>query len=134
MNGLGNASDPTLGTFTQVAPDGLTPFDSTDGNMIGWAEEISLDVEWAHAIAPGANIVLDLAKSNDDADLLSATKYAVNQNLGDVISQSFGENESCVDSALLKAEHQLFAKATLKHMTLFASSGDEGAAQATCDG
>ena len=102
--------------------------------MIGWAEEISLDVEWAHAIAPGANIVLDLARSNDDADLLSATKYAVNQGLGDVISQSFGENESCVDSALLKAEHQLFAKATLKHMTLFASSGDEGAAQATCDG
>ena len=134
LNGLGNASDPTLGTFTQVAPDGLTPFDSTDGNMIGWAEEISLDVEWAHAIAPGANIVLDLARSNDDADLLSATKYAVNQGLGDVISQSFGENESCVDSALLKAEHQLFAKATLKHMTLFASSGDEGAAQATCDG
>jgi subtilase family serine protease len=35
---------------------------------------------------------------------------------------------------LLKAEHQLFARATLKHMTLFASSGDEGAAQATCDG
>jgi subtilase family serine protease len=134
LNGLGNAPDPTLGTFKQVAPDGLTPFDSTDGNMIGWAEEISLDVEWAHAIAPGANIVLDLARSNDDADLLSATKYAVDHDLGDVISQSFGENESCVGSALLKAEHQLFARATLKHMTLFASSGDEGAAQATCDG
>jgi subtilase family serine protease len=134
LNGLGNPIDPSLGTFTQVAPDSLTPFDPNDGNMVGWAEEISLDVEWAHAIAPGANIVLDLAKSNDDADLLSATKYAVNQNLGDVISQSFGENESCVDSALLKAEHQLFARATLKHMTIFASSGDEGAAQATCDG
>ncbi len=78
--------------------------------MSGWAEEISLDVEWAHAIAPGANIVLDLAKSNEDADILSATKYAVDHNLGDVISQSFGENESCVDSALLKAEHQLFAE------------------------
>ena len=67
--------------------------------MIGWAEEISLDVEWAHAIAPGANIVLVLAKSNNDADILSATKYAVDHNLGDVISQSFGENESCVDSS-----------------------------------
>jgi subtilase family serine protease len=134
LNGLGNPNDPNLGTFTQIAPDGLTPFDPTDSNMIGWAEEISLDVEWAHAIAPGANIVLDVAKTNDDADILSATKFAVDHNLGDIISQSFGENESCVDSTLLKAEHQLFAKATLKHITLFASSGDEGAAQPTCDG
>ena len=134
LNGLGGAPDPSLGTFTQVAPDGLTPFDPTDGNMIGWAEEISLDVLWAHAIAPGADIVLVLAKTNDDADILSATKYAVDHNLGDVISQSFGENESCVDSKLLAAEHKLFARATLKHITLIASSGDEGAAQMTCDG
>ncbi len=69
------------------------PADPTDDNVTGWAQEISLDVEWAHAIAPGANIVLDLAKSNEDADLLSATRYAVDHNLGDVISQSFGENK-----------------------------------------
>ncbi len=58
-----NPADPNLGTFTQVAPDGLTPFVPGDGNMTGWAEEISLDVLWAHAIAPGANITLVLAKS-----------------------------------------------------------------------
>ncbi len=120
--------------FTQVAPDGLTPFDPTDANMVGWSQEITLDVEWAHAIAPGAKVVLVLAKSNQDADILSATKYAVDNHLGDVISQSFGENESCVDPALLKQEHQLFAKATLMHITLLASSGDQGAAQQTCDG
>ena len=134
LNGLGGTSDPNLGTFTQIAPDGLTPFDPNDNNMLGWAEEISLDVLWAHAVAPGANIVLVLAKSNDDDDILSATQYAVDHNLGDVISQSFGENESCVDSSLLTAEHKLFAKATLKHITLLASSGDDGAAQGTCDG
>ena len=83
--------------LTQIAPDGLTPFVPGDANMTGWAEEISLDVEWAHAIAPGANIVLVLAKTNEDADILSALKYAVDNNLGDVISMSFGENESCVD-------------------------------------
>jgi subtilase family serine protease len=102
--------------------------------MVGWAEEISLDVEWAHAIAPGANITLVLAKTNDDADILSATQYAVDHNLGNIISQSFGENESCVDSNLLAAQHKLFVKATRKHITLIASSGDDGAAQATCDG
>jgi subtilase family serine protease len=48
--------------------------------MVGWAGEITLDVEWAHAIAPAATIKLVLAKTNDDADILSATKYAVDHN------------------------------------------------------
>ncbi|MBZ5575110.1 MAG: S53 family peptidase [Acidobacteriia bacterium] len=134
LNGLGGAADPALGTFTQIAPDGLTPFDPTNGDMIGWAQEISLDVTWAHAIAPGANIVLVLAKSDQDADILSATKYAVDHRLGDVVSQSFGENESCMDPALLSKQHLLFSEATLKGMTLLASSGDFGSAQPSCDG
>lgn len=134
LNGLGGPPNPSLGTFTQVAPDGLTPFVVGDPNMTGWAEEISLDVLWAHAIAPGANIVLVLAKSNNDADILSATKYAVDNNLGDVISQSFGENESCMDPTVLAQQHQVFADATMKNITLLASSGDDGAAQSTCDG
>lgn len=120
--------------LTQVAPDGLTPFVVGDPNMTGWAEEISLDVEWAHAIAPGANIVLVLAKSNMDADILSALKYAVDHNLGDIISMSFGENESCVDPDLLSGYHDVFAAATQKNITLFASSADQGAALQTCDG
>src|SRR5437588_8899539 len=70
LNGLGGPFNPNLGTFRQVAPDGITPFVVGDPNMTGWAEEISLDVLWAHAIAPGANIVLVLAKSHDDADIL----------------------------------------------------------------
>jgi len=134
LNGLGNPPDASLGTFTQVAPDGLTPFVPGDPNMTGWAEEISLDVLWAHAIAPGANITLVLAKSNSNADILSATKYAVDHDLGDVISQSFGENESCMEPDLLAQQHQVFADATTKGVTIFASTGDEGAAQTTCDG
>ena len=42
LNGLGRPRDASLGKFTQVAPDGLTPFDENDDNMVGWAEEISL--------------------------------------------------------------------------------------------
>src|SRR6185437_4299701 len=118
LNGLGGPDDPSLGTFTQIAPDGLTAFDPADDNMVGWAEEISLDVLWAHAIAPGANIVLVLSKTNDDADILSAGKYAVDHHLGDVISMSFGEDESCMDPAILAAQHRAFADATQKGMTL----------------
>jgi len=120
------------------APDGLTPFDPTSSDQVGWADEISLDVEWSHNIAPGAKIVLVLSKSDMDADLLSALKYAVDNNLGDVISMSFGEAETCVGippgPALNAAYHAVFVEATQKGITLFASSGDQGAAQRTCDG
>jgi subtilase family serine protease len=134
LNGLGSPNNSHLGLFTQVAPDGLTAFDPTNADMSGWAQEISLDVQWSHAIAPGANIVLVLAKSDADADIFSATKYAVNHHLGDVISQSFGENESCMDPGLLAQQHQLFAQATLESITLIASAGDFGSGQPTCDG
>lgn len=120
--------------LSQVAPDGLTPFNPNDNNMVGWAEEISLDVEWAHAIAPGAKIVLVLAKSNDDSDIESALNYAVDHNLGNVISMSFGENESCLSTENMAAYHKAFATATAKHITLIASSADQGAALNTCDG
>lgn len=133
LNGLGGAPNPSLGTFKQVAPDGLTPFDPSNADMSGWAGEITLDVEWAHAIAPGANITLVLAKSDHDADILSATQYAVDHRLGDVVSQSFGENESCMDPALVAKQHQIFTEATLKFMTVLASSGDFGSGQLTCD-
>ena len=125
---------PAPPSFNIIAPDGLTPFDVTSPNQVGWSAEISLDVEWAHAVAPGANIDLVLAKSNDDVDILSATRYAVDHNLGDVISQSFGEAEACMDPTLVEQQHQVFAQATAKGITLFASSGDQGAGQPTCDG
>jgi subtilase family serine protease len=134
LNGLGVGTNASWGTFTQIAPQGLTPFDPTNGNEVGWAQEISLDVESAHAMAPGANIVLDLSTDNSDTALQAALKYAVDHNLGDVISQSYGENENCGGAADTAAWHSIFADATLKNMTVFASSGDEGAANQTCDG
>jgi subtilase family serine protease len=125
---------PDPPNFQIIAPQGLTPFDSTSAEQVGWAGEIDLDVQWAHAIAPGANIKLVLAKTSDDADILAATKWAVDHNAGDVISQSFGEAESCVDPKIASKQHQLFQKATHRGITLFASSGDQGSAQPSCDG
>ena len=43
---------------------------STDPDQAGWALEESLDVEYAHAMAPGANILVVNAPSDDDADFL----------------------------------------------------------------
>jgi subtilase family serine protease len=130
--------DSTFGlpepVFQQIAPQGLTPFDPNDGNQVGWAEEITLDVLWAHAAAPGAKILLALATSNDDTALYNATKYVIDNNLADTISQSFGEAETCMDPNLLKKQHTLFELAAKKKITVFASSGDSGASQFNCDG
>lgn len=130
--------DATMGlpnpSFTQITPAGSPPpFDINDPNQFGWAVETTLDVEWAHVTAPGANIVLAVAPSSNDSDILNTTTYVVDHNVGDVISQSYGEAEACMDPTLLSEQHALFAKAVRKGITLFASSGDSGASQASCD-
>jgi subtilase family serine protease len=61
----------------------------TDG---GWALETSLDVEWAHALAPDAKIMLVVAKSASISDLLAAIQYATN-NGAQVVSNSWGGSE-----------------------------------------
>jgi subtilase family serine protease len=120
-------------TVNVIYPDG-PPSPTTVANLDGWKGETTLDVQWAHTIAPGATIDLVVAKSNNDADILSATKYVADHNLGDVVSQSFGEAEQCMDPRLLAQQHQLFQRLTDRDITLLASSGDEGAGQDTCDG
>jgi len=114
--------------LTQYTPQGVPP-ENPD-----WAGEITLDVEWAHAIAPGAQVALVLAKSNSDTDLQGALQWAIDNNLGDVISMSFGGNEACLSADTMDAWHNTFVQATQKGMTIFASSGDQGASQQTCDG
>lgn len=122
--------DPPSFTVIDHAP----AFDITDGEQIDWAAETSLDVLAAHAMAPGAKIVLVEAADSSDAGLYAAEKFAVDHHLGDVLSQSFGENEGCVDPSYFKKWQDLFAKASGDGWTFFASTGDSGAAQFTCDG
>jgi subtilase family serine protease len=130
--------DQTFGlpnpSFHIIAPYGLTPWDPTDPNQVSWSEEISLDVQWSHAIAPGAAIDLVLAKTNADTDLQNAIQYAVTNNLGAVMSMSFGEAEQCMDPTLMAEQHATFQEAVNKGITVFASSGDNGSAQPSCDG
>jgi len=117
-----------------IYPAGQPAFDPTNADEVGWAGEISLDVQWSHAIAPDATIDLVIAKSDQDADLLTAQQYAVGHNLGSVMSQSFGEAETCMEPSVFTAQHQAFQVAYHEHMTVFASAGDDGAAQPSCDG
>ncbi|MDX6242402.1 MAG: hypothetical protein QOE76_125 [Frankiales bacterium] len=120
--------------FEQIAPLGLTPFDPNDPYMVAWAEEISIDVQWAHVTAPDARIVLALAPSDQDVDLFGVARYVVKHRVGDVLSQSFGQNEACFDPAALPVAQDAFAEAARQGITVLASSGDSGAAQVDCTG
>jgi subtilase family serine protease len=128
---------PGPALFTVVTMPGTPAFDPTDGNMVGWAEETSLDVQWAHAMAPGANIVLVAAKSNSDDDLLAGLNYAIDHRLGDVVSMSFGESEAfltdAAGQAVIHGWDQAFRRARERHMTLFVSSGDQGSTNTADD-
>jgi subtilase family serine protease len=80
-------SDPT---FTKVAQDGSTKYPAGNAK---WATEIALDVEWAHAIAPKANILLVEANSAGKGDLFTAVNYARNQPGVVAVSMSWGAGE-----------------------------------------
>jgi len=109
-------------------------FDPTNADQQSWAGEIALDTQWSHADAPGATIDLVIAKSDQDADILAAQKYVIQHNLGDVLSQSFGEGEVCQASSIFTQTHQLFVQAAAERMSVFASAGDSGSSQPNCSG
>jgi len=100
----------TSGAMTASAPS----YDS------GWSTEISLDVQWAHATAPLARIVLIEAPDSSVNSLQAAVNLANSMGHG-VVSMSFGAGEgswtASVDSSF-----------TAANMTYVASAGDNGAA------
>jgi subtilase family serine protease len=125
---------PAPPSIQQIRMPGSTPFDYTDPNQLGWAEETSLDVQWAHAIAPGANIIVVAAVTNNDDDMLAAQNYAINQKLGAIISESFGESELALQQfgtagqKIFSDNEKSYQKAVQRQITVVVSSGDDGSA------
>lgn len=69
------------------------PSGKPKGRNSGWALETALDVEWAHALAPSASILLVVAKSSSFSDLMAAVDYAKTQPGVRVVSMSWGGSE-----------------------------------------
>jgi subtilase family serine protease len=88
----------------------------------GWEFEESLDVEWAHAIAPGATIDLIEANRPTDKDLFAAVKAAANLPGVSVVSMSFSGGES---SDELADDGAFTTPAGHQGVTFLASTGDE---------
>lgn len=102
------------GCFQKVDQRGGTKYPRTDS---GWALEIALDVEWAHAIAPGAKILLVEADSNSFANLLAAEDYAAAH--ANYVSNSWGASE-------FSGETSYDSHFVRSGVSFFVSSGDNG--------
>ncbi len=81
------------GCFSKVNQTGSTTLPARNS---GWEVEINLDVQWAHAVAPHAHILLVEARSANTSDLLTAVNYAKLH--ASVVSMSWGGNESRFES------------------------------------
>jgi subtilase family serine protease len=135
---------PDPPSFTVLAPLGTVPFDPNDPAQVGWAFETTLDVEWAHAMAPGASIVL-LTSPVDETEgvqgmpeFLQLEEYALNYGLGQVISQSWGATENTLFTPagreILNGFTNLYLRAASEGITVLASAGDTGSANLEIDG
>jgi len=97
----------------------------------GWAVETSLDVEWAHAIAPSATIDLVIGVDSRLGNLFDAISFVANSLPNEAsVSMSFGLSESSyptTGSFTIAATHQLFTTIVSHGTTPVASSGDSGA-------
>jgi kumamolisin len=115
----GNSCGPNHNAvcFTKVFATGSQP-----ASNCGWAQEAALDIEWAHAMAPYAQIILVEAASNSNSDLMQAVQVASEQVAaagGGEVSMSWGSSE-------FRTESTYDSYFTGSGVTYFASSGDSG--------
>jgi subtilase family serine protease len=127
---LNNLPALTSSNFKIVTPLGPVTCTATNGCISGnWQFETTLDVEWAHAIAPGANIVLVLSPDNSFTNLDLTNFAAVENQFGNVLSNSFGISEIVLedeDPAELVVENSISELAAALGIAHNVSTGDTG--------
>jgi subtilase family serine protease len=125
---------PAPPSFTTIAPAGKIPaYNASDPAMIAAAGETTLDVDYAHALAPGASILLvetPVAETEGITgfpQIVAAEKYVIDRGLADVISQSFNATEPTFTSyQQLEPLRAAYLDAYAHQVTVLASAGDSG--------
>jgi len=128
---------PAPPSLTVIQPAGKVPPYQPSIDREGWAGETTLDVEYAHTMAPGASIlVVETPTSEEEGtsgfpQIVTAELYVIKHHLGGVISQSFGATEQTFPTAqallALRASYIAAAQSS-NNVTVIAASGDFGAA------
>lgn len=121
--------------LTIIHPAGSIPKFQPSSIRLEWAEETTLDVEWAHAIAPAAHIVLVETPTSENEgasgfpQIETAEKYVIAHHLAGVISQSFGATEETFPKGTLRPLRGAYLQAARpkSDITVLSASGDGGA-------
>jgi subtilase family serine protease len=132
---------PAPPQFRIIQPAGRVPaYDPASSDVVGWASETTLDVEWAHTVAPGAKILLvETPVSETEGvhgfpQIVTAEQYVLRHYHVDVISQSFSATEETFASfAQVQALRGAYQAAYQDHVTVLAASGDSGATDLEMD-
>jgi subtilase family serine protease len=135
--------DPDLRT---VQFGSIPPYDPTDFTRIEWAAATTVQVEYAHAAAPGARIVIAATSVSETEgltglpELMNAEKSLIDQGVGDVFLQIFGAAEGTFpgvgqgdDSSLLNLRYA-YKDAAAHHVTVVSAAGDTGVTETESDG
>lgn len=135
---------PDPPSFRIYAPLGTIKFNHHDPFVIAFGFESSLDVEWAHAMAPEANISLitsPVNETNGDQGLpefLYLEQYVMRHHLGTIISQSWGTAEETLFTPggrlLMNNYNSFYQQAGKAGITVLADAGDTGVANVNVNG
>jgi subtilase family serine protease len=126
----GTADPPSFVIAKQQA---VVPGAGGSGQSFFWQIETSLDVEYAHAMAPGARIVLAVAKTDDTKNIAQVLREVLPNYPGAIVSQSFGMDETgpASDPSLSATFSPMYLDILRKGGTVLAASGDFGASNGT---
>jgi subtilase family serine protease len=147
---MGLPNPPSFKVITPAGPITTNPANCTAtysptgpdlcSDYYGWTDETSLDVEWSHAMAPKANILLVETPMTETEgvtgfpQIVEAENYVVNHHLGNVITQSFGANEQTFSSpGQIYSLRSAYLNAARHGVTVLAGSGDQGSTDGICD-
>jgi subtilase family serine protease len=112
--------------FSVIYPEGK-PVSPLAGILQGWNLEIALDIQWAHAMAPGAKILVVAAAGQDNEDFLAAMSYIIDHHLGNAVSDSWGVDLDIFAGPLEEESFdQVLELAAAKGISFHFSSGDGG--------
>jgi subtilase family serine protease len=123
-----------LPTFTLVPDTGtsaINPGGSTDSDEV----ESDIDLEYSNAIAQGATIdFVYTGNSNNNGGAFEAIQYAVDNQIGDIISSSFGTCEPALGSADYSSLNAVLEQAAAQGQTVIAAAGDDGSTDCNGEG
>ena len=126
----GTADPPSLTVYKQQT---AVPGTGGSGQTFFWEVETSLDVEYAHAMAPGARIVVAVAKTDDTQDIAQVMREVLPNYPGAIVSQSFGADETgpASDPTFSATFSPMYLDVLRRGGTVLAASGDLGASNGT---